>query len=64
LFADFEFFGAYIPGWLASAAIGIIVSCAAWPVVRGLGIEMPFPLIAHTGFAIFISGLVWLALFR
>lgn len=64
MFAEFEFFGAYLPGWLASAAMGITASCLAWPLLRAAGIQLPFPLTAHTGLAVFLSGLAWLTLFR
>lgn len=66
MLTDVEILGAYIPGWLISAALGIVAASLVRTFlgIASLAESVWLPLLAYPAFAVFASGLFWFGWFQ
>lgn len=59
---SFSLFGAYFPGWLACALIGVVGAIAARIgfVASGLAQQLPFQTLICAGAGVIVASLCWL----
>ena len=62
---SFVLFGAYFPGWMLVAGIGILVAVAAraLSLATGMADALPFPLALCTSIGVIAAVFVWLIWF-